>query len=192
MADPARHPRAAPVVLLGVASTALTAVAADQRWMSLSPAETSSVPLPPSALDQAPQVPLAFTLALVALAAWGVVLVTRRAVRRGVAVLGLVSALGALSATVAGWWQLRESLRAGAEAAGVDADLAVSPWYVVALALAALAVVPALVAVVRVGSWPEMGRRYDAPGDAAPAAGQQPVENLDLWKSIDQGRDPTA
>ena len=42
--------------------------------------------------------------------------------------------------------------------------------------------------------WPEMGRRYDAPADAtaeraAPLPEEQ--ENLDLWKAMDEGRDPT-
>ena len=42
-----------------------------------------------------------------------------------------------------------------------------------------------------------MGRRYDAPGDATPAvaaSGPEPAEpeNLDLWKAMDEGRDPTA
>jgi hypothetical protein len=39
-----------------------------------------------------------------------------------------------------------------------------------------------------------MGRRYDAPADAAPEPEREPEEreNLDLWKAMDEGRDPTA
>ena len=52
------------------------------------------------------------------------------------------------------------------------------------------------VAAVRlVPGWPEMGRRYDAPADAAPAAPEkapEEQENLDLWKAMDEGHDPTA
>ena len=44
--------------------------------------------------------------------------------------------------------------------------------------------------------WPEMGTRYDAPGSAvpAPATPAEPDERtgLDLWKAMDEGRDPTA
>ena len=43
-------------------------------------------------------------------------------------------------------------------------------------------------AVRLVPSWPEMGTRYDAPGSAL-----QPLDetDLDLWRALDQGRDPT-
>jgi hypothetical protein len=40
-----------------------------------------------------------------------------------------------------------------------------------------------------------MGRKYDAPADVAPAAAErtpEEQENLDLWKAMDEGRDPTA
>jgi hypothetical protein len=45
-----------------------------------------------------------------------------------------------------------------------------------------------------------MGTRYDAPGGAhapegaAEEAGGAPVptENIDIWKALDEGRDPTA
>ena len=59
-----------------------------------------------------------------------------------------------------------------------------------------------VLAVRLVPTWPEMGRRYDAPADATPdrteVAAQEPgeepgqQENLDLWKAMDEGRDPTA
>ena len=45
-----------------------------------------------------------------------------------------------------------------------------------------------------VRGWPEMGRRYDAPADGAAVAPTTPVEeqsSLDVWKAIDEGRDPT-
>ena len=56
-----------------------------------------------------------------------------------------------------------------------------------------LAVLPALAALRLVPSWPEMGRRYDAPpGRRRPAKAPEEQENLDLWKAMDEGRDPTA
>ena len=64
-----------------------------------------------------------------------------------------------------------------------------------ALVLSVLAVLPAAIAVRRVGGWPEMGTRYDAPGDQAatrPSADEDDEpSSLDLWKAIDEGRDPT-
>ena len=38
-----------------------------------------------------------------------------------------------------------------------------------------------------------MGRRYDAPADAPPddrCDAPEEQENLDLWKAMDEGRDP--
>jgi hypothetical protein len=58
-----------------------------------------------------------------------------------------------------------------------------------------LTVLTTLAAVRLVPTWPEMGRRYDAPADTAPAPSEQPAEeqeNLELWKAMDEGRDPTA
>ncbi len=42
--------------------------------------------------------------------------------------------------------------------------------------------------------WPEMGTRYDAPtgAGAAHAHDAGPKENIDIWKALDEGRDPTA
>ncbi len=56
---------------------------------------------------------------------------------------------------------------------------------------AVLSVVTTALAVWWVGHWPEMGSRYDAPGGAGDAAPEDP-SSLDLWKSIDEGRDPTV
>ena len=36
-----------------------------------------------------------------------------------------------------------------------------------------------------------MGKRYDAPGAADAAAAPGERSNLDLWKAMDEGRDPT-
>jgi hypothetical protein len=37
-----------------------------------------------------------------------------------------------------------------------------------------------------------MGTKYDAPGAQAERASEQPSDNLDIWKALDEGRDPTA
>jgi len=37
-----------------------------------------------------------------------------------------------------------------------------------------------------------MGSRYDAPGAAGSAdRPEEPESNLDIWKALDEGRDPT-
>ena len=46
-----------------------------------------------------------------------------------------------------------------------------------------------LAAVRLTPSWPEMGTRYDSPtGEVAPV---EPEGNLELWKALDEGHDPT-
>ncbi len=60
-----------------------------------------------------------------------------------------------------------------------------------ALAGSMLALGAAALAVRDVGRWPQMGKRYDAPGAAEETAEPGERTNLDLWKAMDEGRDPT-
>jgi uncharacterized membrane protein (TIGR02234 family) len=197
----------APTVAAGLASAGLTAVAANQTWAT---AEAEAGQFAFTTLTEAPQVPLVLTLALVVLAAWGVLLVTRGRARRLVAWLGVVAAAGALVAAVAGRWTLEASFERDFADQGATAVVDFGAWWWVAVAAAGLSLVTTVLAAVQVGRWPEMGTRYDAPGTAGPSAGSpagspgettagSPGEtpaaeqtNLDLWRSIDEGRDPTA
>ena len=58
------------------------------------------------------------------------------------------------------------------------------PWMVLALAAACYA-------VRWVRAWPEMGSRYDAPQAHREPPDPARMEEADLWRAIDQGRDPT-
>jgi cytochrome c-type biogenesis protein CcmH/NrfG len=119
-------------------------------------------------------------LALALLAAWGVLLVTRGRVRRLISVVALLLALGVAVTVLLG--------------AEVDECAHRAGWYWAAVASLPLVVGAALAAVFLVPGWPEMGRKYDAPAEAAaePAKAPEEQENLDLWKAMDEGRDPTA
>lgn len=177
-----------PTVLAGLATAAATAVASNQTWFTATPAEPGVVY---AELDTGAQVPLALTLSLVVLAAWGVLLVTRRVVRRGVAVLALLAALGAAAATALGRRTATDALRQDFREIGATAVVDVSWWWWLAVVTSVLAVLPAAVAVRRVAAWPEMGSRYDAPV-AQGAERLEDPSSLDLWKAIDEGRDPTG
>lgn len=199
-----------PVVLAGVAAAVVAAVAGTKPWVagesggieSSDGGAMSSV----LSLDSVAESPLAAALSLVLLACWGVILVTRGRFRRAIAVLALLAALGLTAATIEAFFNLPDALAASLlELSGVDTvSTSLTAWYPVAL-VAALASVPSTLAAVRlVGSWPEMGTRYDAPAgtQAGGAAGQDsrddashdhpPTENIDIWKALDEGRDPTA
>jgi len=187
MADPATRPGRRtfwPTVLLGAAGAGLAAYSGHRHWIELGHTD-------PFATAQAGQQagldsPAATALALVALAAWGVVLVTRGWVRRGVAVLGGLAALGAIP----GVWTTRHHLLTS------NADSHATAWPWIALVGVLISLVMTVVAVRKAPQWPEMGSKYDAPVGRADVAGQrrQPLEeqsSLDLWKSLDEGHDPT-
>ena len=183
-----------PVVLLGLGSGVLAAVAGAQPWVSGSSGtvDTASTATA-TTLDMSGvrESPLAAALALVVLACWGVILVTRGRVRRSVAVLGAAAALGALVTTVVAFWSLQDALTEALFAvSGVDtAQVSFTGWYAAALVGAVGSVLATLAAVRFTPTWPEMGTRYDSPtGEAAPV---EPEGNLELWKALDEGHDPT-
>jgi len=213
-----------PVVLLGVAGSGFAAVAGHKEMLSIPEATlTAAGGLAPTVQERSVEFPLAGALALVALAAWGVLLVTRGVVRRGMAVLALLAAAGILAVVVVGGFVQDDAAtadlatRLGLAAAVVDVER--TAWLWIALACSVVALVAAGVAVRDVPAWPEMGRRYDAPTAGAAAAADRrapgdpsdpsdpsdpgdpgdprdprdPGErsNLDLWKSLDEGQDPT-
>ena len=138
--------------------------------------------------------PLVTSLALVVLAAWGVLLVTRGLVRRMAAVLALAASLGALVAALVAQGSLRGTVDDALAQVGASGGASLTGWYVAAVVGAVDLSVSAAIAVWQVPDWPEMGQRYDAP--AAPDAGTpfthaDADSPLDLWKAMDEGHDPT-
>ena len=180
-----------PVVLGGLAAGALTAVAAAKPW-----AELAGGTIVPHSVAESGRSPLAGALSLVLLATWGVLLVTRGRVRRVVAVLGLLAALGVVACVVTGAVGLPGSLEAAVREAphtGAAVDATRTVWVWVA-GLGALGSVLATAAAVRhAPAWPAMSEKYDAPGGGAePRVEAESADSLDLWKSMDEGHDPTS
>lgn len=182
-----------PVVVVGLASGVLAAVAGARPWITLDPGPASVDPTVAAAgVTSGAQMPLATTLALVVLAAWGVVLVTRGHVRRAITVLGALAAVGVLATVVSGWWLVPDSLRRTL-ADAPEFSTSPTPWFAVALVAAAVCAATAVAAVVMVRGWPEMGTRYDTPtGDGPVSSEPDEASSLDLWKAQDRGHDPTA
>jgi len=186
-----------PAVAAGLAAAALAAVAGHQPWAS----GTDSGGFGElSATVEAGRVPAANALALVVLACWGVLLVTRGRVRRAVAVLAALAALALVATFVVGFGAAPEQVRDAYDQFGVsDPDVSRTGWYWVSGVAVVLTLLTTLAAVRLAPGWPEMGRRYDAPAvpepaaaAATPATPPDERENLDLWKAMDEGRDPTA
>ncbi len=187
MAEPRRT--FGPVVLTGLATGAIAAIAGDKPAAA---ADTAGAGAALVTYDA--HLPVVTALSLVVLACWGVVLVTRGRVRRAVAGLAVLAAVGAVAAVVIGFSQVPDRLRDELAQVGVTGvDVGHTAWFWAAGAGALLSVLTTVAAVVWVPGWPQMGSRYDAPG-AAPAPAAAPTEeqtSLDLWRAIDEGRDPT-
>jgi hypothetical protein len=183
MADAPRHAGPAVVVAAGVAAAAITAVTSARPWFHLALPQRARVGIAEDALRA--DMPLALALALVVLAAWGAVLVTRGRTRRVVLVVGLLAALGVLACAVAAPFVLPDQIRDGLpDARHEAADPTVA--YLVVCVVAVASVAALVVAWVQVPRWPTMSSRYDAP--AARSVGPH---ETDLWKALDEGRDPT-
>lgn len=201
--DPRRR-TFAPVVLVGLAASVVTAIAGHRAMLRI----------PDSALEDlgmasyggtdaaASEFPLAGALGLVALACWGVVLVTRGRVRRVVAGLAALSAAGVVAVVVVGGFFQSDDYISDATRQlgyiGLSGDLGAvrTGWLWAGLAGSVLATVAGAAAVRLAPGWPEMGTRYDAPATGGAATtGAAPAEELsstELWKSLDEGDDPTA
>ena len=163
-----------PIVIAGLAGGLLATVAGTKHWVSSSE---------PQAMLNAQGVgldaPGVTALGLVVLAAWGVVLVTRGRMRRAVLVVAGIAAVAAIPVD----FSSRHGLPHGSSTAW--------PWLALVGAVVALAAACGGVLLAR--AWPEMGRKYDAPtGAQTPDLPLEEQSNLDLWKSIGEGHDPTA
>ncbi|MEP7088603.1 MAG: Trp biosynthesis-associated membrane protein [Nocardioidaceae bacterium] len=186
-----------PTVLLGLTAATLAAVAASRDWASAS-GSAAGVHVAASVKGSS-SAPLGVALALVALAAWGTVLVLRGRTRRVVAVLGALASAGVLAAVVSGFHRAQDdAVRAVVAKGGTGGAFpsSLTGWYFVCGGAAVLALTALAVAVAAAARWPAMGSRYDAPATrgAADAArpSEGPVVEQEMWRALDDGRDPTA
>ena len=176
-----------PVVLVGLAGAALAAVSASRDWATAT-GSAAGVDVS-AAVKGSSSAPLAVALALVALAAWGVVLVVRGRVRQAAAVVGALASAGVLVTVLVAFGRAQDDAVRAVVARGGTGDTfgsSLTAWYYTSAAAAAVTLVTFAVAVVAAPRWPAMGSRYDAPGSAEPGAEQ------DMWRALDDGRDPTA
>jgi len=181
-----RAPGFGPTVLLGLAGAGLAAVAGGQTWATA----TASAPAVRTAAASGGDVdPVGVPLTLLALVAWGAVLVMRRRGRRVAAGVGLLAALGAAGSAVAFAGRAADvaARRLGDPA---EAATATTAWPLALVVGCLLSAAAFLVALRAAGRWPEMSRRYDAPQDGARS--EERSGATDLWRALDEGRDPTA
>jgi uncharacterized membrane protein (TIGR02234 family) len=183
-----RDPTYVPTVLLGLAGAGLAAVAGSRDWATVT-ADSAGVRVEASVTGAESQ-PLVAALSLVALAAWGVVLVVRGTPRRFVAAAGVLAAAAVLVNVVLAFDAVQDdALEAAAMrgATGEVFDSGLTAWYYLTDLGAVITLVAFTAAVVRSPRWPAMGTRYDAPAGRAASVGDE-----DLWRALDEGRDPTS
>jgi uncharacterized membrane protein (TIGR02234 family) len=176
----------APTIVVGLAGSGLTALAGSKPWAA---PDGQVAPL----VDKTGgHVPLAAALGLVGLAAWGVLLVTRRWVRRVVCALGCLVAVGLVATAVGGRGSSLDSARhATVDLGRAPSGAHTTAWWYVALVASVLALAAAATALRHLAAWPEMGSKYDAPTARPEPLDPAAMEDVDLWRAIDQGRDPT-
>ena len=192
MTEPVVRPRDrsfGPTVLLGLAGATLAAVAGTRDWVTAS-GDAAGINVD-AAVKGSESAPLVAALALVALAAWGAVLVLRGRVRRIVSVVGVLASVGALAAVIdayAGAQNDATDAVMDKEATGDVLVASLTAWYYLADVGALIAALAFVVAVRKAPAWPAMGSRYDAPG----ARADTPEADEDMWRALDEGRDPTS
>lgn len=180
-----RSGRFGSVVVAGLAAAALSSVASGKAWFTAS-VDYKLAPGVPDP-DKAADMPLALALSLVVLAGWGALLVSRGWVRRIVAAVALIAAVGVVGCVALAPFTLPDQVRDRLAGGSAGVDVSPTGWFVVAALAAVLSVAVLVVAFRRVPSWPTMSSRYDAPG----AAAAEIRTDTDLWKALDEGRDPT-
>jgi uncharacterized membrane protein (TIGR02234 family) len=189
-------------VLGGLAAGGLALLGVSQPWAR---AEIAAAGVPRSTVEVAgtSAVPWVGALTLVVLAAALALVPTGGWARRAIGVIMLLAAAGVvLGSTTAGSAvddALREDLAQSPASGGVDdataADAADRPaWRWLTLGSGAAGIAVGVLAAGRGGRWPTMGSRYDAPRsrDRDPAPSEGETEEADLWRAMDEGRDPTA
>jgi hypothetical protein len=175
-----------PVVLVGLASAGLTTLAGHKPWVTFGHQGVASTG---GGLGR----PEVEALGLVALAAWGVLLVTRGRVRRALAVLTALAGVVAAALAVHGLIDFRTVTIGWFSYDDAPPTMHRSVWGWIAIGGAVLTTLAATAAFRLAPGWPEMGRRYDRPaGVPAPVVPLEEQSSIDVWKAFDAGHDPTA
>lgn len=185
-------------LVIGLAAASASTFAVSRPWVEAT-ARQPGVPTIEATASGADLVPLAGALGVVVLAAFGAVIATRGMVRRSVGLLIVAASVVLVVAAVqpdAGVTQLEVGLSAkGWSGGGYTTVDRVWRWVTLGGAVGCAAA-GGLVAWFG-GRWATMGSRYDAPGAAAETRGADVLatpadrRETDVWREIDQGRDPT-
>lgn len=186
-----------PALLLGLLGAVAMTVGVARPWAAAT-ANQRGVPPIEATVTGADLIPLAGALGVVVLAAFGAVIATRGWVRRGLGVLILAASVVVLVSAIhpAGAGHALEEGLSNKGWTGGDYTTSSPAWRWVVLAASVVCAL-AGAAVARLGGrWSTMGKEYDAPARSEPAndstaASSGAMSEAEVWREIDQGRDPT-
>lgn len=187
-----------PVLAFGLLGAVGVMVGATNPWATAT-SRAPGLPTIHASASGADLAPLVSALGVVVLAAFGAVIATRGVVRRLLGAAVLVAS-GAILVSTLDPGGATDVLTAGLSAKGWSGggyQTSTEAWRWLVLVCS---VVTALAGAATAGygdQWAVMGSRYDAPRPSSvptsTPAGEAPddLTETDVWKAIDQGRDPT-
>jgi uncharacterized membrane protein (TIGR02234 family) len=191
--DPRARRWYVPTVLGLLATGGIAFFSASRQWVGATVA-SDGLPSEEVALTGADAVPLVSALALVVVTAALAVLATGGRLRRVVGVIAVLAALAGLVTVLTSGGAIDRAF-AGAVAESPAFTGGTAPasdrsvlWPVVAAVAFAIATALGALTVLVGHRWPTMSRRYESPTTAAPTA---PRTEAEIWKALDEGRDPT-
>jgi uncharacterized membrane protein (TIGR02234 family) len=186
----------------GLAAGGLALLGASRPWATV---EIVAAGVPRSTVETAgtSAVPWVGALTLVILAGALAIIPTGPAARRAIGAIVLLAAVGAAVGTLFAGPAIDDALAGelaqSPASGGVDdeamVDTADHPawrWLTLGASVAGAGI--GLLVATRGQHWPTMGSRFDAPtrGGGADGAGSDGSDDADLWKAMDEGRDPTV
>ncbi len=183
----------APVVLGTLAAGGLAFFAASRTWAHVRVA-TDGLPSDSVDVTGTDAQPLVSALALVVVTSALAVLAASPRVRRVVGGFTVAVGVTAVVVVLLGDSSLDSAVDRAVKASPAytgsgDHDFTTSAWrYVTALAFVLAALLGGITAKLG-ATWPTMSSRYDAP--AARPAVTAPQSDAEMWKALDEGRDPT-
>lgn len=181
-------------MLAGLLGSGGVALAATKPWIRAT-ASVANLPTIHASASGADLVPVAGALGVAMLAAFGAVVATRGLVRRLLGIAVLIAALVVIAASLrpdGATVVLTDGLAARGWSGG-DYTSDTTLWRWLAVASAVVAGLAGSLTAAYGDRWAEMGSRYDAPVREKPAVERRPEDltETDVWRAIDQGRDPT-
>jgi uncharacterized membrane protein (TIGR02234 family) len=183
----------APVVLATLAAGGLAFFTASRTWAH---ARIAAEGLPPDTVKVSGSdgQPIISALALVAVTAALAVLASSPRVRRGVGVFTVAVAVAGIVLVLLGGSSIDDEMAKAVKASpaftGANSPATHHTLWPAVTVVAFLLVAGLGAITARFGpAWPTMGRRYEAP--MARPADTTPQTDADMWKALDEGRDPT-